>query len=638
MKEQALHNDFAHSGFFALRTPLLPFDEILAFSNGLEAISAGDANAPLETALTNDRSRLRARLMAVLARPEVREALFLASPTLSEHCDQWLKGRHTDEEEKIQRALLRYFLRMAGRATPFGLFAGCTVGTMGSETRLQLADRACYRRHTRLDMDYLVALTEELARQPEVRSKLNFCVNNSLHSVQGRLKYLEVRRKANELTHHHVVMQSSSYLDATLGRATQGATPESLATAMLKDDPEATSEDAQPYIDELIDSQVLVSELRPTVTGPEPTRGLADCLRQRGLSAATQLDRVSQELEAIDSSGLGTDPARYRDVARVLEALPRKTDLARLFQVDMSTTVAHASLGPAVVDEIMRGVVLLHRLARRPREDHLSRFREAFVGRYESREVPLVEALDTETGVGFGGATAGDMDSSSLLEGLNFPKATDEQIPWCPRDAFLLRKLTEALASSASEIVLDQHDLEQIAEKDAPPLPGAFAVMAVLAAESQAALARGEFCVLLSGAAGPPGSRLLGRLCHADPQLHRFVQQHIQAEEATERDAIFVEIVHLPEGRLGNVLARPVLRDYEIPYLGRAGVPPERQIAVTDLMVSVDGERIVLRSARLGRRVVPRLSSAHNFNNSQGIYQFLCALQSQGTAGELGWD
>jgi thiopeptide-type bacteriocin biosynthesis protein len=89
---------------------------------------------------------------------------------------------------------------------------------------------------------------------------------------------------------------------------------------------------------------------------------------------------------------------------------------------------------------------------------------------------------------------------------------------------------------------------------------------------------------------------------------------------------------------MGNVLARPILRGYEIPYLGRASVPPEGQIPVTDLLVSVLDEQIVLRSARLGRRVLPRLTCAHNFGASQGIYRFLCALQAQGTAGDLGWD
>ena len=36
--------------------------------------------------------------------------------------------------------------------------------------------------------------------------------------------------------------------------------------------------------------------------------------------------------------------------------------------------------------------------------------------------------------------------------------------------------------------------------------------------------------MLLDGAAGPSGARLLGRFCHADPELHQWVEQHLRAE------------------------------------------------------------------------------------------------------------
>src|SRR5262249_28748490 len=153
-----------------------------------------------------------------------------------------------------------------------------------------------------------------------------------------------------------------------------------------------------------------------------------------------------------------------------------------------------------------------------------------------------------------------------------------------------------------------------------------------------AALAEGRYAVLLKGAAGPSGAPLLGRFCHADPALHQAVLEHLQAEEARKPDAVFAEVVHLPQGRVGNILSRPVFRRHEIPFLGRSGALPEHQIPVTDLLVSVVGQRIVLRSRRLGREVVPRLTSAHNFvRGSLGVYRFLCVLQSQGLASGLGW-
>src|SRR5262249_9014744 len=138
MSEQPRSNDFAPSGLFALRTPLLPFDELLAWGDGLASASAADDPARLEAAFAEDRARLRHRLRAVFTRPEAREALFVASPDLEERFDLWLREPEGEPGQKIERALVRYFARMAGRATPFGLFAGCSVGMVGEETRLVL--------------------------------------------------------------------------------------------------------------------------------------------------------------------------------------------------------------------------------------------------------------------------------------------------------------------------------------------------------------------------------------------------------------------------------------------------------------------------------------------------------------------
>src|SRR5262249_56388228 len=117
----------------------------------------------------------------------------------------------------------------------------------------------------------------------------------------------------------------------------------------------------------------------------------------------------------------------------------------------------------------------------------------------------------------------------------------------------------------------------------------------------------------VEGPAGSSGGRRLGRFCLGAPRLQAAVETHLRAEEALQPEAVFAEIVHLPEGRIGNVLCRPVLRGHEIAFLGRSGAPAEAQIPLDDLMIAVVGERVVLRSRRLGREVVPRLSTAHNY-------------------------
>src|SRR5262249_17396529 len=104
----------------------------------------------------------------------------------------------------------------------------------------------------------------------------------------------------------------------------------------------------------------------------------------------------------------------------------------------------------------------------------------------------------------------------------------------------------------------------------------------------------------------------------------------LAAEAALRPDVVFAEVVHLADGRLANISARPVLREREIVYLGRSGAPADHQLPLTDLLVSVRDGRVVLRSRSLGREVVPRLTNAHNYvNGALGTYRFLASLQHQ---------
>lgn len=322
MPDSTHQKEFAPSGFFALRTPLLPFDELLTWSDGLEAPSALTDAARLEQAMATDRARLRARLCEIASRPEIRDALFVASPDLDESFDVWLRDPDSERGQRMERALVRYFARMAGRATPFGLCAGCSVGTLSAETRLVVEPRATYQRHTRLDMDYLFALTEDLRRDPSLRKVFTYHPNSSLHRAAGRVRYVESRLKDKVRSYHLVTVEESDYLNATLSRAQHGATLAALA-ALLVDD-EVSSEDAESYVNELIDSQILVPDIAFPVTGPEPIHPLIAQLREHAETAhvADALDEVRAELAAIDAAGLGVEPARYRAVARRLESLP----------------------------------------------------------------------------------------------------------------------------------------------------------------------------------------------------------------------------------------------------------------------------------------------------------------------------
>ncbi|PCC68745.1 Lantibiotic dehydratase, C terminus [Nannocystis exedens] len=645
-------------GFFVLRSPLLPLAEWSDPGRTLEGPAAAaaapggehrdeSADGVLATALERDRLHLRRQLAELLLRPEVREALWLASPGLFDRLGDWAEAPGSERGQAVERPLVRYHARMTGRATPFGLFAAWSLGDIDDETALTLGPRAHYQRVSRLDMGYVGALCRALEQHPALLSTLVLRPNTSLFRGLDRLRYVAVATApGGGRRYRFMAARGTEALDETLDRAAAGASLDALAQGLVE--PDISLDDARDFVREQVQHQILETDLAPMLTGGGPDDAIAStlgrCTETAPLGAA--FAEVRSELAALDAAGVGNDVERYRAIAGRLSALVPSVsiDLARLFQVDLIKPAAgeRLRLGGPPLAELLRAVAILHRVSGAPpADDPLSAFREAFVRRYGDRQLPLAQLVDDDLGIAF--ERADSALHMPLVKGLSFPP-TPSPRRWGRRERFLYRRIGQLRGRGAAEPPqpwhLSEEDLLRLEGGVPPPLPSTLTAMATLVAGSRAALEAGEFQLLLRGAFGPSAATFFGRMCLGYPELDERVRAVLRAEEATDPDAIFAEIVHLPEARVGNVICRPVLRDYEIPYLGRSSAPVDRQIPITDLWVSVRGDRVVLWSARLGRRVLPRLTSAHNFamRNNLPLYRFLGWLQGQGVASALTWN
>jgi hypothetical protein len=608
--------DFTHSGFFAIRTPLLPLEFLQ------------------EWAAAGDEDQLRARLRGFFEAPDLRDALFIASPAIEEALRRDGATKDPDKRDRLDAGLTKYLMRMAGRCTPFGLFAGVSVGTIGSAAELRLAPRAEYRRFTRIDMGYLAMLVDGLMRDPVARNAVRYRTNSTLYVTSGRARYVEQRPGQRARSYFLVSADLDDGLTTALDLATSGVTRVGLADALAGDGIEP--EEALAYVDELINGQVLEPDLAPAVTGGDPMADLESQLSAHAELAgvAAVLATVRARLQGIDADGVGVAPERYRSVAAEVSAFPADANIDRLFQVDMAKPGVTLTLPESILEEIGRVAALLGRMFGANQGDPFEEFRKAFTDRWGEREVPLLHALDEECGIGFRASRSIASETSPLLSGLVFPSAQGEtRIAWGPTQDFQLRRLAER-PDPSEPLVLTEDDLAKFPSRAVPPLPDGFSVMFTLLDRPEEGVPPHLFW---KGLAGPSGGRLLGRFCHTEPKLLDGVRDHLRAEEALDPERVYCEIVHLPEGRIGNVIARPSLREHEIVFLARAGAPEERCVRLSDLRVSVHGGRVVLRSERLGREIVPRLTNAHNFSMGIGVYRFLGMLQNQGTQMGLGW-
>jgi class I lanthipeptide synthase len=586
------------SGFFVLRAPLLPLEEL---------------------------DRLRAdpgywRKLA--ARPEVREALHLASPGLMRRL---AAGKPDD---RVAASVTAYLVRMCTRATPFGLFAGCALGEVGAATALVVDGPEGTTRHSRPDTEVLATLVDRLLADPSTRPAMVVEPNSSRYHAAGAMRLIESRLREGRRTHHLVVIEDDEPLRCALDTASGGCLVQKVAEA-VQAQTGVEQDEAREYVDSLVEAHVLTPVAEPAVTGPEPLEHVVSSLHGQGLAATSEaLRRVSDDLACLDAAGLGNPPEAYEAVAATLLELAGDGDDARLVQVDLHRAGSGLTLGPDTVQQLTEAVDLLHRLSPAFEDPALRRFKTEFGARYEDREVALMEALDEEMGIGFDPSAHPAADESPLLAGIDLG-GVPGNYGFTKRDAALLDLLTRARDSGAKSLELDADTVARLGSKAPPPLPDALSVFASLLEDG----------IEIHGVTGPSGAELLGRFCHGDTHLHEAVRAHLRAEEAHAPGVVFAEVIHLPEGRVGNVLARPVLRDYELILLGRSGAPADRQLGMDELTVRLDGDRLVLYSARLGAEVRPRLTTAHNPAwRGFGVYRFLAALQYDGVAGALGWD
>ncbi len=559
------------------------------------------------------------------------EALYLSTPALYDECQKHLIKPLTDAKElkKLNISLYKYQTRASHRCTPFGLFAGLGIGNWDNENNITLnADlKETLKRKTRLDMNVLFSLAQELVKKEYIQPHLKFYPNTSIYKVGEAYRYIEYYYNNNRRFHKINRVDFTEYLQFILSESKKGLTKAEISNLLISD--EISLEEATPFVDELIASQIIIHQLEPTVTGNDYFDVLFLNLQQ--LQASQPSNELQQVIELLAQVNLlikVNDEAvfnaitTYKHIHAQLKTLLPELSETNLFQTDLYKTPTAKTLHSDLQKQLTDTITFLNKISPPNKNSTLDEFKKRFTARYEDYEIPLLIALDTESGVGYpNNDTAGVND---LVEGVfAMGDANNESdIKWNMLQSYLLKLITDSIKDNKKVIELTEEDFKNI-DYSKGNLPSTFSVMfKVINATSQK--------IDLNSIGGSSAINLLGRFAGGDEHLGNIVNNIAEFEQAQHPDKILAEIVHLPESRTGNILARPSFRKYEIPYLAKSTVDDALQIKVENLTLKVKGDNIILFDTQLQKEIIPRLGNAHNFSyNSLPIYHFLCDLQNQ---------
>ncbi|SHL16943.1 thiopeptide-type bacteriocin biosynthesis domain-containing protein [Chitinophaga jiangningensis] len=555
------------------------------------------------------------------------EALYLASPVLYDECIKWRNGQISSKKDidKLKRSVSKYFVRMSSRCTPFGLFSGCAVLNWGKEKTRVVVDEKEISRHTRLDMHYLCALAQQLATLPGIKDSLLYYPNNSIYTIGDELRYVEYTYRHGRRRHQISAVTGTESITRVIRSAANGATMAQMISWVQGDD--ITTEEATTFIEQLIEAQLLVNELEPAITGKEFLHQIIDVLeRLRDTASAVTnilpvLLQVLEVLHELDTTP-ANDVTRYRGLMTILDQLGVKYEENKLFQTDVVKHLGGSGVDENIQAQLLEAIGVLNRFTAAKPGENLRSFARRFYERYEDKEMPLLEVLDTETGIGYLESATGGI--TPLIGGIpgGAAKEKEKNIAWGKLETLLHNKLMDAYAQRSNTVALNEDDIAKLTpnwDDLAPSLPVMFRIVGT-----------DNLQLYIESVGGSSAANLLGRFGHADAAIHTMVNRITAKEQALDPEVAYAEIIHLPESRVGNILLHPVFRGYEIPYLAKSSLDKSQQIEVQDLYVSVKNNRVILRSGRLNKQVVPRLSTAHNYaHGALPVYQFLCDLQIQ---------
>ncbi len=565
----------------------------------------------------------------------IKEALFLASADLHQQLNLLFLDRieNTKKEERLVHSFLKYLLRASTRCTPFGLFAGISIGTFDTHTAIHIATINNHRRITQLDSNYIASLSKHLSNNAVIKKQLLFYPNTSLYRLGEQFRYIEYQLTDNKRSYSLEAVQNNDYLSLLLSLSKNGATINQLAKNLVNK--EISLEDATAYIQLLISNQILVSSLELNVTGDDMLSCILNVLSKlhHTENMVARLKHLQNQLENLDKR-LGNTPKNYKNILETLKKIHVPFESKNLFQTDLKICAPTNTLNQKHGYTLLKLVPLLNKLTPYIPNKNLENFKKAFTKRYEQQEVPLMQLLDIESGIGYIQQST-ISDTTPFLEDIRPRHKNDFEInttyTYSKSDEIINNKLIKTLKNKEYILELIDADFEELASdwKYGSDTLSAF-VEIVYINNVETLSVKGIY----EGA-----GNLIARFGHLDTHLLKHIQDITDKEQQMNPNSLLTEIVHLPEDRTGNILKRPHIRSYEIPYLATSNLPKSQQVDLKDIVVSIKNNHVVLRSTILNKIITPKLTNAHNFtSNSLPVYQFLCDLQSQNTKQQLGFN
>ncbi|MCE5316118.1 MAG: lantibiotic dehydratase [Parachlamydia sp.] len=530
--------------------------------------------------------------------PLFQEAIAIASPSLH------LAMKKLDDRSLSQvfPSLLKYFLRMQSRVTPFGLFSSVGIGSFDTTPQVRFTPEAIEKR-IRPDMGWMQSVIQFCHGRYDVVKQLQVLTNPVAIQQADRILLSQVSDKTKEL----ISIKRTIVAEQIFALAQKPICYAALERQLCDIFHQYESEMVCNYLWQFFTKNFLLSELSIRVD------------REFSLDQwVSQLPQSPEELSFLKKVALLM--GRYQNLGNeglaLLEELQnemevwKKVDYPLLVDSRISETIQLPPSVGCALEEVGTALVLLSN-TEAPRD--LKAFTDKFLEKYgTTRLVPLLELLNPYEGLG-------------LPESMKGSSSQPEEETKDPLIHSLLRN------HEGKEVNLEALLANSPLEERGKNAPLSMELYFEVAASSQDALAKGDYTIILNSlvASNQAGSTFGRFLYLLNPQERENLRKLLAKEEALLTDVLFVEAAFAPENaRTSNVCFfeknRPaqLLLHYHEPSHEQLG----GSIHLDDIYVGATDQHLFFFSKRLQKELYFTSSSAVNLELGPSPIRFIIEM------------
>ncbi|MGV9963677.1 lantibiotic dehydratase [Streptomyces olivaceus] len=513
-----------------------------------------------------------------------------ASPLLAQQVETLCSAASPDARQ-LRRAVvsvMRYVLRMTGRATPNGLFAGVAPASFGQRPGWSWGEG--HRSVVRADGDWLADLITRLEDHPELLRHLHVMANNTVFVRGDRLivPYPSRPRRTGDSPAAEVSLRYTGAVRIAVEAAASPIPVHAVVELMRNEFPDVSADRVEGLVSSLVERGVLISSLHAPAASLDALghlveqAGAADVPSAAGLVADVRAVRGAiaqhnQVLAQADGRRLHSALRQKMSTLSTVKAQPFTLDLG----MDCSLT-----LPQQVAREAEEAATVLARLSAYPFGTPAWKdFHNRFFERYGINSlVPVRDLVDPDVGLGF---PVGYRDAEP-----------EQREALTSREQRLLSLAQAAVLDGRDEISLDEDLIRTltVADRDAPQVPAHTELRFQIRATSQEALEGGDFTlhgIAPSRGIGTTIGRSLGLLAPEDQARAATMLEELPVNAP---GSVPTQVSFAPLDRGDTNVTRVAELLPAVISLAEHREVDERTITLDDLAVGCDRRRLYLVS------------------------------------------